>query len=453
MKIGLVGRVNVWKSTLFNRLLGNYRAIVTDIAWTTREIISEEMYIDDKKYAVLMDSPWLEDFSQEIKFIEKIIIDSDILVFVVDWKAWLTVLDQDIQKLILKHGKKDMTILAINKLDGKADERWSIQMADFYQLWFDHILPVSAKLWEWINEIQKKFENMSKKKKIPFEIKAKEEAWIKIAIVWRPNVGKSTLINKFFWDEISFVSDQAWTTLDYMTCEINYKNKKYKFYDTAWIRKKWKIHWLEKIALDKTLKMIDFVKPVVVLLIDVVEGVTHRDLSLLGDLIQLNVPIVVALNKIDEIWKDVYERVFKQCVVQFDFAKWIPIIPISAQKWTGLPKLLDFVTDIHSHLNKRIPTPQLNKAMSEAWIKNPPKFPKNKVCKFHYASQVEQLPPKFLFFINKEDNLNFAFKKWIENVIRNNFWFIWIPLVFEFREKKKNIDEFRNNDERHKFED
>lgn len=437
MKIGFVWRVNVGKSTLFNRFLGTYRAIVTDIAWTTRQIVAEQANVEWIGNVELLDSPWLYDFTEELQYIEQIIISSDLLIFVVDGKSWLNTSDQDIQKLILKHGKKDNTLLAVNKLDNKVYlDEINNYLADFYKLWFKNIFPISAKSGQWVDDLQETMAKILKKLWIKAKRLEKDDGMIPIAFVGRPNVGKSTLLNKFFGEELSKVSEVAWTTLDYITCEINFHGRKYKLYDTAWIRRKWKIHWLERIAFEKTIKMLEYVKPVTIFMIDVVEWVTHRDLSLLGEILNLNIPVIIAANKTDEKDKSELENQFKLIIHQFEFAKYLPILPISAKLGTWLPKILEFVEKIYGEFNKRIGTGELNKALNEAWIKTPPRFPKNKVCKLYYASQLDSFPPKFLFFINKEDNANFSFKKWVENVIRRNFGFVWTPLVFEFKQKE-----------------
>jgi len=161
---------------------------------------------------------------------------------------------------------------------------------------------------------------------------------------------------------------------------------------------------------------------------------------LFGDIGKLNLPMIICVNKIDMVEKKDFERDFELVKSKFDFVKRVPIVPISAKQWISLPKLLDFITKIRDWYNFRVNTWELNKMLNTARITNPPKFPKNKICKFYYVSQVDSKPPKFLFFINARSKVNFSFKKWLENVIRRTYGFVWIPLVIDFKEKKRDSE-------------
>mgnify|MGYP002347380554 CR=1 FL=1 len=437
MKIWLIWKTNVGKSTLFNRLLGNYRAIVSETPGTTRELLLESITLADEKNAVLYDSPWLLDFQEELGFIKTIINESDILVFVIDGKIWMDAKDEEIKNLVLKSGKKDSTILAVNKLDKWLFLNESVLISEYYELGFDNIVWISAQKSENIDLLVQKIIDLAEDKGYEFEQK-QEKNHIPLAILGRPNVGKSTLLNKLCQDEIATVSEKAGTTLDYLIWEFKYRWKDFKVYDTAGIRKKWKIHWLEKMAFEKTLKMLEFIKPLVIIMIDAVEWITHRDLSLFGDMEKLNLPMIICVNKIDMVSKKDFERDFELVRSKFDFVKRVPIIPISAKQWLALPKLLDFIAKIRDWYNFRVNTWEINKTLNTARIENPPKFPRNRICKFYYVSQVESKPPKFLFFINAKSKVNFAFKKWLENVIRKTYGFVWIPIIIDFREKKRD---------------
>lgn len=438
MKIWIVWRVNVGKSTLFNRLIGNYRAIVTEIPWTTRELISEQMKVEDDAYATLTDSPWLEKFEEEMKYIKQIIDESDIILFVVDGKSWLWANDEQINEAVLKSWKKSQTIFIANKLDGKIYWAWLTSLlADYYSLWYPSVLAISAKTNDNLDTLIDSIKILKKKLKLKWDKKIEDNS-IPVAFVWRPNVWKSTLLNKFAQQEISKVEDKAWTTLDYLIWKVNYHWIDYRIYDTAWIRKRWKIHGLEKIALDKTIEMIKYVNPITIVLLDAGEGVTHRDLSLLWEMIKLEVPLIVAVNKTDLMDQRVFEKQFQQITKFFDFARRIPIIPISAKSWVWLPALLKFITKVWKEYNQELSTSEINKIINAAWMKKPPRFPKNHICKIYYWVQKSSCPPNFLFFVNKKDYINFSFKKWIENVLRESHWFVWIPLKFDFKEKERN---------------
>lgn len=437
MKVGLIWQTNVWKSTIFNKLIKTHRAIVTEIAWTTRQIISEHFYPEDDFLSEIFDSPWLEDFDEEIVHIEEIIQSCDIILFILDWKNWLNSKDEKIKELILKSWKQNSTILIINKLDWKVWTRNEFELiSEYYSFWFKNIIWSSWKNWEWIEEIKNQIMLMKEKLNLKAS-KKQEETYIPISFVWRPNSWKSTLINKFAQDDISIVKDTMWTTLDYIQAKIKYKWKDYMLYDTAWIRKRWKIHWLEKIAFDKTTKLIEYKKPVCIILIDIYDWITHTDKTIIAQIEKLNVPIIIALNKSDMLDRKTLWVVSKQITRILSFWKHIPIIEISAKEWMNLDKILKFADMINNEYWKEVSTSKLNSIMQKAWMANPPRFPKNKVCKFYYMTQTWIAPAKFLVFINKKKNLNFAFEKRIINNIRKNFWYIWCPIILEFKEKNE----------------
>lgn len=435
MKIGLIWNVNVGKSTLFNRLLWKYRAIVTDIPWTTREKISDISELEKDFITVLLDSPWVENFDKEMVFIKEIVEESDILIFVIDSKKWITTTDEKIKEMIIKKWKKDFTILAINKFEGKLyNKNIDYRLNDFYELWFSKVIPISAKQNEWISQLKRLLIKEGKKRSLERNEIIKTDI-TDVSIIWRPNVGKSTLLNTIAWDDFALVDDSPWTTLDYIIHEIKYKNKEYRFYDTAWIRKRWKIKWIEKIAYNKTLDMLKYIRPISVFLLDAEELVTHRDKTLLQEIQSLRIPLLIAVNKIDKFDKKKFKHFFTRIVDSFVSAKWIPIIPISAQEWIWLPKVFLWIDYLKKEYTKTIETSKLNNMLNEAWLKNPPRFPKNKICKFYYISQISSAPPKFLIFINKKEYANFAFRKWVENNIRKNFGFLGVPISLEFRER------------------
>ncbi len=435
MKIWLVWKTNVGKSSIFNKLIWMHRAIITDIAWTTRQIISEIYYPKEDFPTKLYDSPGLEDFSEEMEHIEEIIKKSDLILFIIDWKNWFTNQDEIIRDSIIKNWKLKDTVLIANKLDWKVNKPNLINyISDYYSLWFNEIIATSAKNIEWLDELNEYISDyIDENNFIAYEEKVDTSVWI--SLIWRPNSWKSTLLNKFSQDEISLVQDSEWTTLDYIISKINYKWEEYTLYDTAWIRKKGKIHWLEKIALSKTTELIKYKKPISIILIDVSVWLTHTDKTIISQIEKLNVPIIIALNKSDLLDKKTLKLKSEQIIALLSFGKHIPIVEISAKSWFNLNKLLDFAKQIHKEFYKEIWTSELNKALNKAWLESPPRFPKNKICKFYYATQTWTAPAKFLVFINNEEKANFAFKKWLSNVIRRNFWFVWCPIKIEFKEK------------------
>lgn len=441
MKLGLVGAANVGKSTLFNRLIGTYRAIVTNIAGTTRELLRDYSQWEEMKGVEIIDSPGLIDFHEELEFVQQIIQDSDMLFFVIDAKVGIGAKEEQIAGMIMAAGKKHKTVLVVNKLEGHLWERkYVMALADFYVLWFEHVIGVSAKEWENIDmllDITKEYMSTNKVDK-----HIKKDDVVDIAIVGKPNSGKSTLMNHLAKHTVSHVSEKPGTTLDYLMTDIKLGKHTFRLYDTAGIRKASRASELEKIAWDKTYKMIDFIKPIVIMMIDMSETISHMDLKIIGEMIEHNVPIVVALSKTDLVINQKERKQKMDMVIAFmTMAKWIPIVTLSGKTGEWMQQLFGVIKKIHEQQYRRISTAEINKAISTAMIKAPPRFPKNKICKLYYMTQVDVNPPTFACFINKLERQNFAFAKWIDNVLRRNFGFIWVPLSFTFKEKIDRHDE------------
>ena len=447
MKLWLVGAANVGKSTLFNRLIGTYRAIVTDIAWTTRELLRDFSQWEEMKGVEIIDSPGLLDFAEELDFIHQIIEESDILFLVVDGKMGIGSREQQIAAMIIAAGKKNRTVLVVNKMEWNlTDKKYAVALADFYVLGFDEVVGVSAKEWENIDVLLELVQLQIKKSGKKLEIR-KDDA-VQIAIVGKPNSGKSTLMNYLAKKVVSHVSERPGTTLDYIMTDMQLGKHLFRLYDTAGIRKVIKASELEKIAWTKTYKMIDYVKPIVVMLIDMSESISHMDLKIIGDMIEHNVPIVIALSKIDLITNP-KEKKQKIAMVNayMNIAKWIPIVQISWQTGEGVQALFGVIKKIYDQQFRRISTAEINKVISTSFIKSPPRFPKNKICKLYYMTQVDTNPPTFVCFINSLERQNFAFAKWIDNTLRRWFWFMWVPLSITFKEKTDR-EEQEERDER-----
>lgn len=441
LKIGLVGRTNVGKSTLFNRLLWTFRAIVADIAWTTRELLHEEGKVRDIP-VIFVDSPGLADFEQEVVFLKEIIDTADIILFVGDGKQGITSQEEKIAALIFSAGKKDKTLVAVNKMDKKV---WSsagdMILAERYQLGFSDVYGLSAQQYEGVEEFRDTL--YERLQGIQY---AQERVWIvednsstkdtdlPLVIVGRPNVGKSTLLNTLIGEEIAQVSPIAGTTLDYIKAPLAFHGHTIMLYDTAGIRKKGKIHNLERIAYEKTQALISFVKPVVIMVIDMVEGVTQRDKSLLGELLELGTPMIIAANKIDTFPREEQEKAIKR-VQRFMPCPWVPFVGISAEKGFGVPQLMQHVIKVTEAAKRRVNTAQLNKVLQDARLLSPPRFPKNKICKRKYVTQVDTIPPTFMLSVNNEEYANFAFQNRCENIIRKKFWFSGVPIRLVFRGK------------------
>ncbi len=437
MKIWLVWATNVWKSTLFNRLIGQFRAIVTDIPWTTTDIIQHKVETDNWVYT-FFDSPGLLDFTEELEYIEQIIKDSDLLLFLIDDSVWITAKEHHILELIRKEKKQDSTILIINKLDIKRKEsETEMAISDYYTLWLSSVIGVSAKKERNLSTIENQINSFYNKRKKTHkdEEEPVEPFRIWLAILWKPNAGKSTLLNTLVWKPLAKVADIAWTTRDYVAGNFSRKGRDYVAYDTAWIKKRWKIHWIEKIAYDKTKSMLEFVRPVVIFMVDCTQWITHRDMTLLQEVHQLALPMIFVLNKVDQVNPKAIDAMIKNTQTYLDFAKYLPIVPMIAIKGEWIDDVMKFVSILQKENTKRIATRDLNEALQHEMIQRPPRFPKNKICKILYATQIAVDAPTFIVFVNHKARANFAFKKWVENSIRKNFWFVGVPIVIKYRNR------------------
>lgn len=301
-------------------------------------------------------------------------------------------------------------------------------------LGFENVVGISAKAGENIDLLLEIAQTYNKTHTIEQHIR--KDSLAEIAFVGKPNSGKSTLMNYLAKHTVAHVDSKPGTTLDYLMTDIKVGKHTFRLYDTAGIRKVSRASQLEKIAWDKTYKMIDFIKPIVVMMIDMSETISHMDLKIIGEMIEHNVPIVVVLSKADLVTNEKEKKQKMDLVVAFmRMAKWIPIITLSGKTGDGIQQLFGVIKKIYEQQYRRISTADINKVISTAMIKAPPRFPKNKICKLYYMTQVDVNPPTFACFINKLERQNFAFAKWIDNTLRRSFGFIGVPLALTFKEK------------------
>lgn len=457
MKIWLVGSTNVGKSTLFNRLIWQFRAIVTDIPWTTVDILRHKADIDGLGVVYFADSPGLDTFDQERWFIKQIIDESDLIIFVIDDVVWVTAKEEHIAKYMMDKKRKDHTILVINKLDVKWKEREQLlALSDYYGLWFDSVVWISAKtsrhmedLKEMIYKKSKTLWLIDKEDIITPDLPVIDKNSFPLAILGKPNAGKSTLLNTLVGKHLSKVENEPGTTRDYVVGDFKYGKQKFTVYDTAGIKKKWHMRGIESIAYQKTLDMLKYIRPTVVFVVDGTVWISHRDMTLLSEIHNLALPMIMVMNKSDLVNQKALERIIAEAQDTMKFAPYIPILNMSAQKWVGVDDLLRTINSIRQENYKRIETSDINKIIWSEFISRPPRFPKNKICKILYMTQIDVNAPTFIAFVNKKDRANFAFKKWIENVIRRNRGFVGTPIVIRFRNRDEwSMENKEKRDER-----
>ena len=444
MNIGLVGSTNVGKSTLFNRLIGQFRAIVTDIPGTTRDIIEHETLIDDIGKVTFLDSPGLHDFTEEEVLIKQIIDHSDLILFIIDDSVGITAKEQHIYSYIIEKHKMKNTILIVNKIDIKHKEReYDIAVNEYYSLGFEHVLWISAKKQKNLANVKDlitKIINTSTLKEKTKEILVTSETRendnrIHMAIIGKPNAGKSTLLNGFMKKVVSKVENIPGTTRDYVVGEFIVEKKKYVVYDTAGIRKKWNIHGIEKIAFDKTLEMLKYKRPIILFLVDGIEWISHRDMTLIQEINNLALPMILCVNKVDLLDEKHQKLLVAKTKAMMDFAKYIQVFPISAKTKKGFQEIFKVLSDVKKEAEKRIDTGKLNDIVGKEFISRPPRFAKNKICKILYITQIDINAPTFIAFVNHKARANFAFKRRLENTIRIHFGFVGTPLVIRFKER------------------
>lgn len=445
MHIGLVGATNVGKSTLFNRLIGQFRAIVTDIAGTTTDILRHPYHIPELGNVVFLDSPGLSDFSEEWPYIQYIIDYSNCIMLVIDDSVGITSKEQYIIDYILKQAKKKNVLLIVNKLDKNwKKNEYDAAIAQYYSLGFPNIVGVSAEKEYNIDAVQDAIIAFAKSHKLH---KKNPEALptikhLPIAIVGKPNAGKSTLLNTFAGEILSKVEDKAGTTRDYIQTQFMYDGKPYEFFDTAGIKRKGHMRGIEKIAYTKTKEMLTYIRPIVLFMIDATEGITHRDMTLIKEVYNIALPMIICLNKRDRLDVKTQKFILRQTQAKMDFAKYIPIMPLTATTGEGIPDIMQMVQKVSKQTYQRVDTNKLNKAIMQDMITKPPRFPKNKICKVLYVTQVDVNAPTFIFFVNYVDRANFAFKKRCENTVRRHFAFVATPIVIRFKERSRKEMDF-----------
>lgn len=421
--VAIVGRPNVGKSTLFNRLAGTRISIVESEPGITRDRIYADIEWQDEKF-ILIDTGGIETDSDDI-IISKIrqqaqlaIEEADLLLFVVDGRSGITNLDEEIAGYLRKTNKK--IILVINKVDdfSLVDEIiWQ-----FYALGFEEMMPLSAEHGKNIGDLLEKIiENLP-------EIAEEEEdsEVLNIAIVGKPNVGKSSLVNYIAGQERSIVSDIPGTTRDAIDTLVEVNGIKYNLIDTAGLRRKARIkESIEYYSVIRTLRAIDRADAVL-MMIDARDGVTTQDKRIVGYAHDSGKAIVLAVNKWDLIEKDskTMEEYKKDIYDELKFLTYAPITFISAltgQRVTEALELLEYVVDQNS---LRIKTGLLNEVLEEAFLLREPPGYRGKKLKLLYATQVGIKPPTFLLFVNDLELMHFSYERYLENALRDAFGFV-----------------------------
>ena len=434
--VAIVGRPNVGKSTLFNVLAGSNISIVKDTPGVTRDRIYAD--VDWAGYAfTLIDTGGIEPASNDIILKEmraqaQIAIDTaDVIIFMVDVKQG--VVDADYQVADMLRRSRKPIVLAVNKTDSY--QKMIADVYEFYNLGLGEPYPVSSVnrqgIGDLLDVVTKYFDEGSADEE--------EETIPRVAIVGKPNVGKSSIINKLLGENRVIVSDVAGTTRDAIDTKVKWQDREYVFIDTAGLRRKSKVNQdLERYMVIRTVAAVERAD-VVVVVIDAVEGITEQDAKIAGIGHDRGKGMIVAVNKWDAVEKD--EKTMKTYTEKvrsvLSYMPYAEIIYVSAETGQRLPKLFDKIDEVLENQVKRIPTGVLNEILAEAVALNQPPSDKGRRLKIYYMTQVAVKPPTFVVFVNDKSLMHFSYVRYLENRVRDSFGFKGTALHFIIRERKE----------------
>ena len=429
--VALVGRPNVGKSTIFNKIVGRKMSIIEDTPGVTRDrVYGSASYFDYKFH--LIDTGGIEigneDFNKEIKMQASLAIDeADIVVFVVDGKEGLTRDDYLVRDMLQKIS--DKVIVAINKCDSKKIKETEY---DFYELGFENMVKVSGEQGDGISDLLDLVTH-----NFPKIEEDEDKDIVKFSIIGRPNVGKSSLVNAILNEERVIVSDIAGTTRDAIDTEFKYNNEKYIVIDTAGMRKKGRIYEnVEKYSLLRSLKAIDR-SDVCVLVINAEEGIVEHDKHIAGYALEAGKAIVIVVNKWDLVEdKDSMIRKWKEDIAaDFAFMSYAKIVFLSAKTKKRIHTLMPEILNAYENSKKEIKTSLLNRVIMDAYELNIPPSYKGKRLKIYFSTQVSSMPPTFNIQVNSKGLVHFSYERYLENKIRESFDFSGTPIVINFKSK------------------
>ena len=426
----IVGRPNVGKSTLFNKLVGKKISIIEDTPGVTRDRIYGEVSYQGVKFN-LIDTGGLdiskEAFNDEIKTqVEIGILEANKIIFVVDGKEGITSNDLEVRDLLRKSGKE--VIVAINKVDNKEAEK---HLYDFYELGFDNYVELSSEHNRGIADLLEiVIDGFNKEEK-------EQDDRVKICVIGRPNVGKSSLVNALLNESRVIVSDIPGTTRDSVDIPFKYEKEEYVLIDTAGMRKKGQVYEkVEKYSLLRSMRAIDRAD-VCLLVINREEGIIEHDKHIAGYAIDEGKGIIIVVNKWDTV-KDKENDIkdfTKELREEFKFISYAPIVFLSALTKKRLHTLMPEVKKVGENITKEIKTSILNNVISEAYQLNPAPTYKGKRLKIYYVHQSDIKPPKFTFNVNDKGLVHFSYERYLENKIRENFDFTGTPIKIQFKNK------------------
>ena len=436
LTVAIVGRPNVGKSTLFNMLAGENISIVDDQPGVTRDRIYARAEWLDRSFT-LIDTGGIEPSSNDVILsqmraqAEIAVETSDVIIFLVDRKQGLQDADFEVADILRRSGKP--IVLCVNKVDNLKTMQNDIY--EFYNLGLGDPMPVSAISKQGFGDLLDKVFEYAKETD-----EAEEDSRPRIAVIGKPNVGKSSLVNKLAREDRVIVSDIPGTTRDAVDTVIRYKDREYVFIDTAGLRRKSRIHEdIEHFSIIRAVAAVEKAD-VVLVMVDASEGVTEQDAKIAGIAHERGKGIIVVVNKWDLVEKDdktIY-RFTEDIEKVLSFMTYAEVMFISVKTGQRVSKLFTMIDAVISNQNLRIQTGVLNEIIMQATVENQPPSDKGKRLKVLYATQVAVAPPTFVFFVNDKELMHFSYVRYLENRIRSAFGFAGTRLKFIIRERKED---------------
>lgn len=432
--VAVIGRPNVGKSTLFNRLTRTKTSIVDDMPGVTRDRIYGEVEWLNHKFT-LIDTGGIEPDSKDVilsqmrRQAEAAIESADVIIFLVDVKTGLTDSDTHVANMLRKSHKP--VVLVVNKVDDMVHQ--AVGVYEFYNLGLGEPIPISSgqalNMGDMLDEVVSHFPQTNEEEE--------NDDKIRVAIIGKPNVGKSSLVNKIVGEERVIVSDIAGTTRDSVDTEVTIGGQDYVLIDTAGIRRKSKVKEnIERYSVIRTLAAIERAD-VVLIMISAEEGVTEQDTKIAGMAHEAGKGCIIVVNKWDAIEKNdkTMNQYSKDLTNELAYMQYAPQMFISALTGQRVPKLFETIFAIHQNQSQRISTGILNDVLYEAMAMNQPPSDKGKPLKIFYMTQVSIKPPTFVIFVNDKELMHFSYQRYIENQMREAFGFKGTPVRFIIREK------------------
>ena len=431
--VSIVGRPNVGKSTIFNRLIGSRKAIVDDQYGVTRDRHYGESFWNGHDFTVIDTGGYLPDESGVMisgvrEQVHIAMEESDLILFVVDVEAGITSLDKAVANLLRQQNKP--VLLVANKSD---NEERKLNATEFYALGFEELFPISAISGTGTGDLLDRLTEL-----LPEPEKAEHPDIPKLAIIGRPNVGKSSFVNALLEDDRCIVTDIPGTTRDSLNSKLIYNEREYILIDTAGLRKKKNVkenvEFYSTVRTDRALRECD----VAILMIDSMQGFEKQDKRILQDAADYNKGIVIVLNKWDlvpekdtNLYKEFEEYVYDR----IPSMRWIPIVSASALNKQRIHRVIDIADSIMEERKKEIQTSEFNDFLQEVMKERPLPMKRGRALKIKYATQVKSNPPVFKFFMNMPSELPANYRRFLERKIRDEYKFTGVPITMTFRQK------------------